>query len=267
VYHRSDETETLCTDELASRSGVLLLAVVLFLFVLLGGGVLVLLVLGNEVVHVALGLCELHLVHALAGVPVQESLAPEHGRELLAHAAEHLLDGGGVAHEGGGHGQPDGRDVAHAGLDIVGDPLHEVGGVLVLHVDHLLVHLLGAHLAPEHSGRCQVPPVARVRRAHHVLGIPHLLRQLRHRQRAVLLRAAGRQRREPHHEEVQPRERDQVHRQLAEVRVQLAREPQAARHAAHRRRDQMVQVTNCTFIWIICISWQLFARWHFWQHA
>ena len=37
---------------------------------------------------------ELHLVHALAGVPVEEGLAAEHGRELLAHALEHLLDGG-----------------------------------------------------------------------------------------------------------------------------------------------------------------------------
>ena len=35
------------------------------LFVL-GSGLLVLLVLGHQVVHVGLGLCELHLVHALA---------------------------------------------------------------------------------------------------------------------------------------------------------------------------------------------------------
>ena len=44
---------------------------------LLGGGVLVLLVLGDEVVEVGLGLGELHLVHALAGVPVEERLALE----------------------------------------------------------------------------------------------------------------------------------------------------------------------------------------------
>jgi len=46
--------------------------------------------------HVALGLRELHLVHALARVPVQEGLAAEHGRELLADALEHLLHGGAV---------------------------------------------------------------------------------------------------------------------------------------------------------------------------
>ncbi|CAA6669174.1 unnamed protein product [Spirodela intermedia] len=62
--------------------------------VVFGGGVLVLLVLGDQVVHVALGLRELHLVHALAGVPVEEGLAAEHGGELLADPVEHLLDGG-----------------------------------------------------------------------------------------------------------------------------------------------------------------------------
>merc|ERR1712182_11825 len=43
---------------------VLLAALLLVLALLLGGGVLVLLVLGHEVVHVGLGLGELHLVHA-----------------------------------------------------------------------------------------------------------------------------------------------------------------------------------------------------------
>ena len=51
-----------------------LLSLVVELLLDVGGGLLVLLVLGHEVVHVGLGLGELHLVHALAGVPVQESL-------------------------------------------------------------------------------------------------------------------------------------------------------------------------------------------------
>merc|ERR1712185_359243 len=55
-------------------------------------GVLVLLVLGDQVVHVALSLRELHLVHALTRVPVKEGLAAEHTRELLRDALEHLLD-------------------------------------------------------------------------------------------------------------------------------------------------------------------------------
>merc|ERR1711918_98275 len=77
-----------------SRRLVLLAALLLELALLLGGRVLVLLVLGDEVVHVRLGLGELHLVHALAGVPVEERLAAEHGRELLSDALPGLLDGG-----------------------------------------------------------------------------------------------------------------------------------------------------------------------------
>ena len=36
-------------------------------------------------------LCELHLVHALASVPVEEGLAAEHGGELLGDPLEQLL--------------------------------------------------------------------------------------------------------------------------------------------------------------------------------
>merc|ERR1711970_1016099 len=82
----------------ATRLRVVVLVLVV-LALLLGGGVLVLLVLGHEVVHVGLGLRELHLVHALASVPVKEGLAAEHSCELLRHPLEHLLDGGGVANE------------------------------------------------------------------------------------------------------------------------------------------------------------------------
>ena len=59
--------------------------------------------------------------------------------------------------------------------------------------------------------------MARVRGAHHVLRVEHLLRELRHRQRAVLLRAARRQRREAVHEEMKARERDHVHGELADL--------------------------------------------------
>ena len=51
-----------------------LLPLVVELLVVVDGGLLVLLVLGDQVVHVGLGLGELHLVHALAGVPVEEGL-------------------------------------------------------------------------------------------------------------------------------------------------------------------------------------------------
>merc|ERR1712193_88298 len=45
------------------------------------------------------------------------------------------------------------------------------------------------------------------------------------------------------HEEVQPRERDQVHRQLPEISIQLAREPQASRYTTHSCTHKVVQIT------------------------
>merc|ERR1719217_964147 len=114
------------------------LLVLVELALLLGGGVLVLLVLGDQVVHVGLSLGELHLVHALAGVPVKERLAAEHGGELLGDALHDLLHAGRVAAEADRHLEALGRDVADCALHVVRDPLDEVRGVLVVDVEHLL---------------------------------------------------------------------------------------------------------------------------------
>merc|ERR1711988_1459790 len=54
---------------------LVLLLLLVKLALLLCGGVLVLLVLGDKVVHVGLSLGELHLIHTLASVPVKEGLA------------------------------------------------------------------------------------------------------------------------------------------------------------------------------------------------
>ena len=54
----------------------------------------------------------------LSSVPVKESLSAEHSSELLGHALEELLDGGGVSDEGGGHFKTAGRDVTDSGLDL-----------------------------------------------------------------------------------------------------------------------------------------------------
>merc|ERR1711998_346460 len=144
------------------------------LLLVLSGGILVLLVLRDEIVHVGLGLSELHLVHTLTGVPVEEGLAAEHGSELLTNSLEHLLDGSGVTEEGDGHLETLWWDIADGGLDVVWNPFNEVGGVLVLDVKHLLVNLLGGHTATEHGGGGEVTAVTWVGGAHHVLGIEHL---------------------------------------------------------------------------------------------
>ena len=128
---------------------------------------LVLLVLRNQIVHVALSLGELHLVHALSSVPVQEGLgksplttdpigkqpylASEHRSELLRNPLEQFLYSCRISYESCRHFETTWRNITHGSLDIVGDPLHKVAAVLVLDAQHLLVHLLHGHAAAENG--------------------------------------------------------------------------------------------------------------------
>merc|ERR1712082_42951 len=80
----------------------------------LGRGVLVLLVLAHQIVHVALRFGELHLVHTFSRVPMQESLPPEHSSELLRNALKELLDCSAVANEGSRHLQASGRNITNS---------------------------------------------------------------------------------------------------------------------------------------------------------
>ncbi|KFV45758.1 hypothetical protein N328_06988, partial [Gavia stellata] len=196
----------------------------------------------DEVVHVALGLGELHLVHPLARVPVEEGFATEHGRELLRDPLEELLDGRAVADEGDGHLEAAGRDVTDGRLDVVGDPLDEVRAVLVLNVEHLLVDLLHGHATSEDGGNREVTTVAGIAGGHHVFGVEDLLGELGNGEGAVLLAAARRQGSEAGHEEVKPREGHHVDGQLAEIGVELTGETQAGGDAAHGGRDEVVEV-------------------------
>merc|ERR1719186_790632 len=135
--------------------GLLFVVVVSHVLVVLSSGLLVLLVLRHQVVHVGLRLRELHLVHAFTSVPMQESLPLEHSSELFANSLEELLDSSGVSNKGGGHLNTTRRNVTHGGLNVVGDPFDEVGGVFALDVVHLLVDLLHGHLTPEYGGNSQ----------------------------------------------------------------------------------------------------------------
>ena len=221
---------------------------------------MVLLVFGNQIVHVGFSLSELHLVHTLPSVPMQESLSPEHGSELVTNSLEKFLDRGRVADKGGRHLETTGRNGAESGLDIVGDPLNEVRVVLVLDVAHLVLNFLHGDLTTAvyskllskstfdlinlQDGRAsEIAAVAKVGSSHHVLGVEHLLGQLRNSNSTEGVRATAGEGSESNHEKVETRERNHVDSQFAEIRVELAREAETSGNTRHDSRDQVVKIS------------------------
>lgn len=174
---------------------------------------------------------------------MQESLATEHGSELVADTLEELLDGGGVTDEGGRHLEATGGNGAQSGLDVVGDPLNEVALVLVLDVAHLVLNLLHGDLTAEQSGASEVAAVTEVGGSHHVLGVEHLLGQLGDVDLAVRVATTAGQGSEADHEEVQTREGNHVDGELAKIGVELTGETKGGGHTGHDGGDEVVQVT------------------------
>jgi hypothetical protein len=218
-----------------------------------------LLVFGDEILHVGFGLGEFHLVHTFLGVPVKESLALEHGRELVGDTLEEFLDSGRVADEGNSHLETTRSNVALSSEHVAWDPFDEVGRVLLLDVVHLFLDLLHGHLSAEHSSDGEVATVSWVRGSHHVLGVEHLLSQLGDSNSAILLAATSSQRSKANHEEVETREGDQVDSHLAQIRVELTWEletlldtsfpllelciyPQACGDTRHDNGDEVVKI-------------------------
>ena len=112
-------------------------------------------------------------------------------------------------------------------------------------VYHDVNHLLDIP-ASEHGSHwhCEVAAVSGVAGRHHVLGVEHLLCQLGHGAGAVLLGAAAGQCGEASHEEEKA---GKVHSQLAQARVQRAKEPEEGGHG-HTRHCQVDQslTLDCT---------------------
>ena len=173
---------------------------------------------------------------------MQEGLAPEHGGELVANALEELLDRGAVTDEGGAHLEATRRDGAEGGLDVVGDPLDEVGGVLVLDVADLVLDFLHGDFAAVDGGAGEVAAVAEVAGGHHVLRVEDLLRELGDGDGTEGVRATAGEWGEADHEEVKTWEGDHVDGELAQITVELPREAQAGSDARHDCGDEMVEV-------------------------
>jgi len=227
---------------------LLILFEIILLFVLgivIDGGVLVLLVLRDEIVHVRLGFGELHFVHTFASVPVKEGLTTEHSSELFRDTLEEFLDGGRVTDEGTRHLESTWWDVADGNLDVVWDPFNEVRGVLVLDVEHLFVNFLHGHTTTEDGSDGEVTSVTWVASGHHVLGVEQLLGELGNRQGTVLLGSSAGEWGETGDEEVETWEWDHVDGELSEVRVELTWESEASGDTGHGGGDEVVEVTVC----------------------
>ena len=102
----------------------------------------------------------------------------------------------------------------------------------------------------EHTGklmmsRCahgEVATMPGVGSGHHVLGIEHLLSELRDGNGVVLLASAGGQGDVAGHEEVEAWEGDRVDGQLPQVRVELTWEAQAGRNTGHEDRHEVAEI-------------------------
>merc|ERR1712157_186984 len=109
-----DQRRLVQYDSIRKNSASLHVILALFLIelaLLLRGGILILLVLRHEIVHVALRLGKFHLVHPLASVPMQKGFTAKHGSKELRDTLEHLLYGCRVPSEGHSHLQSFGRNI------------------------------------------------------------------------------------------------------------------------------------------------------------
>jgi hypothetical protein len=183
----------------------------------------------------------------------QESLATEHGAELLANTFEEFLNRSGIPNESRRHFQSPGRNAASSSKNVVGDPLDDfisrikcertIARVLSLNTPHLFLDFLHADFSSEDGGDGQIPSLSRVGSSHHVLCVKHLLGQFRDTQGAERVTSTRRKGSESDHEKVQTGKGDHVDCEFSEIRVQLSGESETCGHAGHDCRDEVVKIS------------------------
>src|SRR6202023_1684592 len=112
-----------------------------------------------------------------------------------------------------------------------------------LHTSHLLLNFLHADLTTEDGRDSEVSSLSWIRSRHHVLGIKHLLSQLRNTEGTELVASTRCQGSETDHEEVQTREGDHVDCEFSEIRVELTGESETGGDTRHDSRDEVVEIS------------------------
>lgn len=173
---------------------------------------------------------------------MKEGLASEHVGELGTDTLEQILNSSGIGDKGSVHLNTLRGDVADGRLDIVGDPRNEGLGVSVLNGQHSGVDILRGNISTENTRGCEILAFARIAIYHHVAWVEHLLSKLVYGQMAEALGARGDNGCETGHEEVKARERDKIDCHLANIGVELAREPETASDPGHNVSDKVVEI-------------------------
>mmetsp|Transcript_28454 Transcript_28454/g.39601 ORF Transcript_28454/g.39601 Transcript_28454/m.39601 type:complete len:169 (+) Transcript_28454:679-1185(+) len=84
--------------------------------------------------------------------------------------------------------------------------------------------------------------MTRIRSAHHVLSIEHLLSKFGNSKSTVLLGSTGSKWSKAGNEEMETRERNQVNSKLAKISIKLTRETKTAGNSRHSSRNKMIEV-------------------------
>mmetsp|Transcript_17609 Transcript_17609/g.36998 ORF Transcript_17609/g.36998 Transcript_17609/m.36998 type:complete len:225 (+) Transcript_17609:352-1026(+) len=174
---------------------------------------------------------------------MKKGLTTEHNRELLCHTFPRLLNTGRVTDKDTRHFHSDGRNIANRCLEVVGNPLDKVSGILANHFEHFVIDLLARHVSAEHHGACEVASMTGIRGAHHILGIKCLLCKLGNGEYAEVMRGCRCKGGESHEEEVETREWHHIDGELAQIAVQLTRESERTGRSGDGGGDKVVQIS------------------------